>query len=81
MGWVLKAVRDPSLDYLFCAVVIVVTQCTMTFQVNTSGEDSKSGAETAEEALELVRYIREDCPNLVFKGLYEFPAPFPLVPC
>eukprot|EP00750_Incisomonas_marina_P001395 INCI11165.1.p1 GENE.INCI11165.1~~INCI11165.1.p1 ORF type:complete len:239 (+),score=46.14 INCI11165.1:296-1012(+) len=38
-------------------------------QVNTSGEDSKSGAETAEEALELVRYIREDCPNLVFKGL------------
>ncbi|QSS48960.1 hypothetical protein I7I53_09181 [Histoplasma capsulatum var. duboisii H88] len=37
-------------------------------QVNTSGEDSKSGVEPA-EAVRLCRYIREQCPRLKLQGL------------
>ncbi|KKZ63076.1 YggS family pyridoxal phosphate enzyme [[Emmonsia] crescens] len=37
-------------------------------QVNTSGEESKSGIEPA-EAVRLCRYIREKCPRLKLQGL------------
>lgn len=37
-------------------------------QVNTSGEESKSGVEPS-DALELCRHIREHCPNLRLSGL------------
>ncbi|KAK2760192.1 hypothetical protein FQN54_002259 [Arachnomyces sp. PD_36] len=37
-------------------------------QVNTSGEESKSGVEPA-EAVKLCRYIREKCPRLKLQGL------------
>lgn len=37
-------------------------------QVNTSGEESKSGV-TPSEALELCRHIRENCPHLKLSGL------------
>jgi pyridoxal phosphate enzyme (YggS family) len=37
-------------------------------QVNTSGEEAKSGVEPG-EALELCRYIRERCPHLKLSGL------------
>lgn len=39
-------------------------------QVNTSGEDSKSGVEPQSEALrELARFIRDKCPHLQLQGL------------
>jgi uncharacterized pyridoxal phosphate-containing UPF0001 family protein len=37
-------------------------------QVNTSGEDAKAGV-TPEEAIELSRYIVEDCDRLELMGL------------
>lgn len=37
-------------------------------QVNTSGEDSKSGVEP-DEAVQLSRHIREKCPHLQLAGL------------
>ncbi len=37
-------------------------------QVNTSGEDSKSGVEP-DEAAELCRHVREKCPHLHLAGL------------
>ena len=37
-------------------------------QVNTSGEESKSGVEP-KEALELCKHIKESCPNLQLSGL------------
>lgn len=37
-------------------------------QVNTSGEESKSGVEPG-EATSLCRHIRDDCPNLRLQGL------------
>ncbi|CAG7678703.1 unnamed protein product [Allacma fusca] len=37
-------------------------------QVNTSGEESKSGA-SPDNLLELVKFILEKCPNLKLKGL------------
>jgi len=38
-------------------------------QVNTSGEESKSGAEPGEQVLELCRHVRERCPHLKLTGL------------
>lgn len=38
-------------------------------QVNTSGEDSKSGVEPGEEVTALCRHIREKCENLKLQGL------------
>jgi pyridoxal phosphate enzyme (YggS family) len=39
-------------------------------QVNTSGEDSKSGVEPdSEELVELSKFIRDECPNLRLQGL------------
>ncbi|KAK2853240.1 hypothetical protein FQN49_005266 [Arthroderma sp. PD_2] len=38
-------------------------------QVNTSGEESKSGVEPGEPALELCRFIREKCSRLKLQGL------------
>jgi PLP dependent protein len=39
-------------------------------QVNTSGEESKSGVQPqSPELLELCRHIRDDCPNLELQGL------------
>lgn len=38
-------------------------------QVNTSGEESKSGVEPGEEAVGLCRHIREECPHLKLQGL------------
>lgn len=38
-------------------------------QVNTSGEESKSGVEPGEQTVELCRHIREECPHLKLQGL------------
>ncbi|KAK3944474.1 hypothetical protein QBC46DRAFT_279708 [Diplogelasinospora grovesii] len=38
-------------------------------QVNTSGEESKSGCEPGEETVKLCRSIENDCPNLNLLGL------------
>ncbi len=38
-------------------------------QVNTSGEESKSGCQPGEEALEVCRYIKEECEHLELLGL------------
>ncbi|CAI9098740.1 OLC1v1035438C1 [Oldenlandia corymbosa var. corymbosa] len=43
-------------------------------QVNTSGEESKSGVEPA-PCLELVKHITVSCPNLVFSGLMTIGMP------
>jgi pyridoxal phosphate enzyme (YggS family) len=37
-------------------------------QVNTSGEDSKSGVEPS-ECVHLAKHVKQDCPNLLFSGL------------
>ncbi|KAH8430305.1 YggS family pyridoxal phosphate enzyme [Aspergillus melleus] len=38
-------------------------------QVNTSGEDNKSGVDPAEGTVSLCRFIREQCPRLKLQGL------------
>jgi len=38
-------------------------------QVNTSGEDSKSGLPPGPEVLSLCQHIRQDCPHLKLQGL------------
>ena len=38
-------------------------------QVNTSGEESKSGVEAGSECVELCRYIVNECPSLDLRGL------------
>jgi pyridoxal phosphate enzyme (YggS family) len=38
-------------------------------QVNTSGEESKSGVEPGKEAVELCRHVKEKCPSLRLAGL------------
>lgn len=39
-------------------------------QVNTSGEDTKSGVEPeSNELSELCKFVRDDCPNLALQGL------------
>ncbi|KAI9793037.1 MAG: hypothetical protein M1816_000935 [Peltula sp. TS41687] len=38
-------------------------------QVNTSGEESKSGVAPGPEAVELCRHVREKCPHLRLRGL------------
>ncbi|TRY77401.1 hypothetical protein TCAL_12880 [Tigriopus californicus] len=38
-------------------------------QVNTSGEDNKSGVEPGTPTLELIQHIVDKCPNLDFKGV------------
>jgi pyridoxal phosphate enzyme (YggS family) len=38
-------------------------------QINTSGEESKSGCQPGQESLELCRHIVEKCPNLKLLGL------------
>jgi pyridoxal phosphate enzyme (YggS family) len=38
-------------------------------QVNTSGEESKSGVEPGDEALELCKHVVEKCPSLQLQGL------------
>ncbi|KJX94434.1 YgS family pyridoxal phosphate enzyme like protein [Zymoseptoria brevis] len=38
-------------------------------QVNTSGEDSKSGVSPGTEAVDLCRHVREKCPHLHLAGL------------
>jgi PLP dependent protein len=44
-------------------------------QVNTSGEDSKSGVTPDDSCLELCRYIITECPHLEFRGLMTIGAP------
>lgn len=44
-------------------------------QINTSGEDSKSGVETGDECIALCRHIVENCPQLALKGLMTIGAP------
>jgi pyridoxal phosphate enzyme (YggS family) len=44
-------------------------------QVNTSGEDSKSGVAPGPECLALVSHIRSNCPNLELTGLMTIGAP------
>lgn len=41
----------------------------MYVQVNTSGEDSKSGVEPGKVAVELCRHVKESCPHLRLQGL------------
>ena len=43
-------------------------------QVDTSGEVTKSGVSDT-EMLELVNYIKSDCPNLKITGLMTIGAP------
>lgn len=43
-------------------------------QVNTSGEESKFGVEPT-DCVELARYIKEECPRLVFGGLMTIGMP------
>ena len=38
-------------------------------QVNTSGEESKSGTEPGEQTVELCKHIEEKCPHLKLAGL------------
>ncbi|MCJ1251256.1 hypothetical protein MMC30_008487 [Trapelia coarctata] len=38
-------------------------------QVNTSGEDSKSGVQPGGQVVELCRHIRQNCPHLRLQGL------------
>jgi pyridoxal phosphate enzyme (YggS family) len=38
-------------------------------QINTSGEESKSGVEPGEAAVELCRHVKEKCPSLKLAGL------------
>ena len=38
-------------------------------QVNTSGEESKSGVEPGEESVKICRHVREECPHLKLQGL------------
>ena len=38
-------------------------------QVNTSGEENKSGAEPGNEVVELCRHVRDQCPHLRLQGL------------
>jgi len=44
-------------------------------QINTSGEDSKSGVEPGDECIALCRHIVEQCPQLTLKGLMTIGAP------
>ena len=44
-------------------------------QVNTSGENSKSGVEPGEACIELCRYILKECPLLDLRGLMTIGAP------
>ena len=44
-------------------------------QVNTSGEDSKSGVEPGKECVELCRHIVTECPHLQLTGLMTIGAP------
>jgi len=37
-------------------------------QINTSGEENKSGIEP-KEVVKVTKHIKENCPNLEFKGL------------
>ncbi|WOL02974.1 hypothetical protein Cni_G11694 [Canna indica] len=43
-------------------------------QVNTSGEESKSGVEPA-RCLELAKHVKFSCPNLIFSGLMTIGMP------
>jgi pyridoxal phosphate enzyme (YggS family) len=44
-------------------------------QMNTSGEESKSGVNTPQEAAELIQTIQSTCPNLQVRGLMTIGAP------
>eukprot|EP00741_Cyanophora_paradoxa_P018055 tig00021037_g17435.t1 len=44
-------------------------------QVNTSAEESKSGADDIETTKELCRHVAKECPNLEFGGLMTIGAP------
>lgn len=44
-------------------------------QVDTSGEDTKSGISGEEELFSIVMHIKEKCPNLNFSGLMTIGAP------
>ena len=44
-------------------------------QVNTSGEESKSGVSPGEEVTELIKQINEECPFLSIDGLMTIGAP------
>lgn len=44
-------------------------------QINTSGEDTKSGIESEDELKELIQSIISDCPLLKIRGLMTIGAP------
>ena len=44
-------------------------------QVNTSGEDTKSGVTPGKEVCDLVKQISEECPSLSINGLMTIGAP------
>ena len=44
-------------------------------QVNTSGEESKNGVQPGEEVVQLSKFILDQCPHLVFRGLMTIGMP------
>lgn len=50
-------------------------QLNVMVQVNTSGEDSKSGVEPGEECVALCQHIVQNCPRLKLTGLMTIGAP------
>ena len=49
---------------------IEATALRVFIQVNTSGEDTKSGVEPeSKDLIELCRFVRDECPNLKLQGL------------
>ena len=44
-------------------------------QVNTSGEESKSGVEPGAPVVDLAKHIAEECANLRFRGLMTIGMP------
>merc|ERR1712176_290295 len=51
------------------------TKLNIYLQVNTSGEESKSGTVTYAELLELTQAILDSCPNLTIQGLMTIGKP------
>lgn len=70
---VLVQVRDACLlsnSHIFIFFFQLSASYMLLLQVNTSGEESKSGAADLETALEIVQYINDECSALQFKGYF-----------
>jgi pyridoxal phosphate enzyme (YggS family) len=58
-----------KLNQAVLAQAVPGAQLCVFVQVNTSGEDSKSGVTPGDDVTELCRVIRDDCPALQLQGL------------